>query len=292
MIEEGDEILLALASLRFATGNQIQRIIFNHSSTTHMARHRSTRSLRRLFDAGFIRRVSVFAPSASSSRMSMQLVNVLSPAGARAVGVEPRWIRNRAPKDGQVLSHEFWLMELAVLAMEGCPTQLAITTWWDDRILAGRKRQGSMSLPNIPDGLLVVQNLDTDKLFPSFVELDLGTESVAGYSSHRRDFARKIEGYLEYLQGPFQAEFGIEAAPIVLIVAESERRLESLRASTKRLGGGGRYWFTTLDRLRNDGVLESQQTSDSAALQCPFWAANWQTTVDDGWRSLAGRCEA
>jgi hypothetical protein len=293
LIEEGETILLALASLRFATGLQIQRIIFNRTAVSErMARHRATRSLRRLFDAGLIRRVSVFAPSAASGRLARQVVNVLSATGARVIGVEPRWVRSRAPKDHQVLTHEYWLMELAVLAMEGCPPPLSITTWWDDRMLAARRRQQHMTLPNIPDALLVVQHLESGKLFPSFIELDLGTESVAGSSSGRRDFARKIEGYLEYLGTEFQAEFGIPAVPVILIVADSERRMGSLMEVTARLGGGGRFWFSTLDRLRHDVGSDYAQAGSNSGRYGPFWASNWQTSLHDGWRSLAARCGA
>jgi hypothetical protein len=290
MIEEGQEILLALASLRFATGSQIQRIIFDRTAVSpRMARHRATRSLRRLFDAGYLRRVSVFAPS-STGRMSMQIVNVLSASGARVIGLDPRWVRTRAPKDGQVLTHDFWLVELGVLAMEGCPKGLAITTWWDDRLLSGRKRQGSFSLATIPDGLLIVQQLGTGKLFPSFLELDLGTESVVGTSSGRRDFARKIEGYLAYTPASFAEEFGISAAPIVLTVTESEWRMGSLMEVTVRLGGGGRFWFSTLDRLRNNVGSDHAQAGADSARYGPFWTSNWQTSLHDGWRSFAARC--
>lgn len=271
LIEEGSVILLALASLRFATGTHIQRVVFNRmSSTPRQARHRSTRSLRRLFDAGYLSRVSVFAPSASSGQVSMQIVTVLSAKGATAIGLEPRWARSRAPKEREVLSHAFCLVELAVCAMEGWPEPLSITTWWDDRVLAGRRRRGQLSLPNIPDGLLVVENLSTGKLFPSFIEVDMGTESVSAHSHARRDFARKIEGYLEYLGRAFRSDFGIQAPPIVLIVTDSERRMESLRTTTQRLGGGGRFWFSTLARLRKSGVMDGQQTIDSAARQGPY----------------------
>jgi len=287
MIEDGSLILELLVSLRFATGAQVQRIVFNATSPSQrQARHRSTRALRRLFDAGSIRRVSVFAPS-STGRMSMQVVNVLSAAGARTVGVDPDWIRRRTPKDGDILTHDSWLAELAVRAMEGCPEQLAVTTWWDDRVLAGRKRQGLLSLPTIPDGLLVVEHLESGKVFPNLVELDLGTESVVGVRSTRRDVSRKIEGYLDYLGQSFRQEFGIDAPPIVLIVTDSERRLESLRELTHKLGGGGRFWFSTMERLRRH---QGNETTPSAVLQGPFWASNWQTAHDAGWRSLGARC--
>src|SRR5680860_84090 len=174
MIEHGSLILELLVSLRFATGGQVQRVVFTATSASErQARHQSTRSLRRLFDAGFLRRVPVFAPS-STGRMSRQVVNVLSASGARAVGVNPDWIRRRAPRADEILTHDFWLVELAVRAMADCPESLSIMTWWDDRVLAGRKRQGLLSLPNIPDGYLLVENLSTGKRFPCLVELDLG----------------------------------------------------------------------------------------------------------------------
>lgn len=290
MIEDGQLILELLVSLRFATGTQIQRVIFDRTSVSpRMARHRATRSLRRLFDAGLTRRVSVFAPS-STGRMSQQIVNVLSAAGAQAVGVDPRWARTRTPKDGAILIHDYWLMELAVLAMEGCPPPLTIERWWDDRILMARKRQGRLSLSNVPDGLLVIENLSSGKRFPCLVELDLGTESVVSPTRLRRDFARKIEGYLEYLGRSFRGEFELDAPPIVLIVTDSPRRLASLRQTTQRLGGRGRYWLVILDQLRRMPDANDQRDSPSAALHAPFWASNWQTAEEDGRRSLATRC--
>lgn len=290
-IEHGIDILTVLASLRFATGGQIQRIIFNWKSVTpRQARHRATRAVRRLFDSGYLKRIPVFAPAAASGMLSQQIVHVLSPLGARTVGIEPRSVRTRAPKQREVLTHDFWLVELAVVAMEGCPEPLSITTWWDDRVLAARKRQGQMKMPNIPDSLLVVENLNSGKLYPCLVELDLGTESIVSPARVRRDFALKIEGYLGYMGSAFREDFEIDAPPIVLIVADSERRLESLRLMTQTLGGGGRFWFSTLLRLRPSTDRDTPHMTDSAAREGPFWSSNWQTAVNDEWRSLAVRC--
>jgi hypothetical protein len=288
LIEEGQLILELLVSLRFATANQVQRVVFDSTSVSpRMAKHRATRSLRRLFDAGFLRRVSVFAPS-SAGRMARQTVNVLSAAGARAVGVEPRWVRTRSPRTDEVLVHDFWLMEVAVLAMAGCPEPLSIVAWWDDRILMGRKRRGQLHLPNVPDGYLVIENLATGKRFPCLVELDLGSASVSSRTSQRRDFARKIEGYVEYLHEGFRDDFGIDAPPIVLIIAEGARRMQALQEIRARLGGKGRFWFATLPHLRDTDTMPPK--TDSAGRDGPFWAANWQTGLNADWRSLAVRC--
>jgi hypothetical protein len=290
-IDQGLNILSLLASLRFATTSQIQRMAFSRiTPSERQARHLATRSLRRLFDAGYTRRVPVFATSATSGLLSPQLVHVLSAQGAAAVSMEARQARSRAPHAREVLTHDFWLVELATLAIEAAPPPLAVTHWWDDRTLAGRKRQGSLNLPNIPDAYLLVENLDSGKPYPFLVELDLGTESVTARSRTRRDFSRKIEGYLGYLGAPFRQDFGINAPPVVLIVTDSERRLETLRDTSAQLGGGGRYWFSTLDRLR--GIDDSKSTAniDSADRRGTFWAPNWQTAQDSGWRSLESRC--
>lgn len=291
-INHGSDLLVALASLRFATGPQLQRLLFDREAQTpRQARYRSTKALRQLFDTGYLTRIPVFAPSLTSGRMSRQLVHALSPAGARAVGVDPRWAQNRRPKRDEVLTHDFWLVELAVLAMEGCPEPLGIATWWDDRVLAGRKRQGLLHLPTIPDGLLVIENLSTGKYFPCLVELDLGTESVVSRGRTQRDVAHKIESYLDYLTHDFRSDFGIDAPPVVLIVASSERRLASLRAVTRQLGGGGRFWFATLGRLRGFEGVDGEQTVPSAARQGAFWTSQWQPAHEDRLRSLAARCE-
>jgi Replication-relaxation len=290
-IDQGERILTVLGSLRFATAIQVRRAVFDQTSISpRQARHRATKTLRRLFDAGFINRVQVFCPSASSDQLSLQVVQTLSALGARAIGLDPALARSRAPKARSVLGHDFWLTELGVLALAGCPEGLAVTHWWNDRVLSARRRKGQLSLPTIPDALLVVRNLTTGKDHPCLVELDLGTESVTSSGMVRADFSRKIEGYLEYLGAPFRKDFGIDAPPIVLIVADSERRLASLKTTTQRLGGGGRFWFATLPRLRGLETPKHLSNNALAARQGAFWGSHWSVPSNEGLRSLATRC--
>jgi hypothetical protein len=290
-IDQGERVLLTLGSLRFATITQLRRAIFDRlTETPSQARHRATNAARRLFDAGFINRTPVFCPAAASDQLSLQVVQTLSAAGARAIGMDPTLARSRAPKARSVLAHDFWLTELGVLAMEGIPESLAVTRWWNDRVLAARKRKGQLSLPTIPDALLTIRHQATGRDYACLIELDLGTESVASRGRVRPDFSRKIEGYLDYLGAGFRADFGLDTPPIVLIVADSDRRLESLKAAAARLGGGGRFWFATLPRLR--GIDDSRPaTHDSpAARKGAFWGLHWSVPNQDGLRSLARRC--
>lgn len=290
-IDRGERILLLVGSFRFATNIQLRRAVFDPiSATPRQARYRATKSLRRLFDSGYLTRIQVFCPASTSDELSLQIVNILSAKGARAIGLDPRLARVRAPKPRSVLSHDFWLTELGVLAFAGCPEALTITHWWNDRVLASRKRKGLLSLPTIPDGLLVVRNQITGKDYPCLLELDLGTESVVPAGSARVAVRHKIAGYLDYLGASFRQEFGIEAPPIVLIVTDSTRRFASLREMTRALGGAGRFWFASLPRLRGLGTTKARSNASPAGRQSPFWASTWLTAANDQPRSLGSRC--
>lgn len=177
-----------------------------------------------------------------------------------------------------------------MLAFAGCPEGLVITHWWNDRVLAARKQKGQLSLPTIPDALLVAHNTTSGKDYPCLVELDLGTESVTAASVVRADFSRKIEGYLDYLGTRFRQEFALDAPPIVLIVTDSERRRQSLRDATRRLGGAGRFWFALLPRLRGWDNASMPPNVSPAALVGSFWRSHWLTAANDQLRSLARRC--
>ena len=292
-IDQGERTLAVLGSLRFATSIQLRRAIFDPiSATPRQARYRATKAMRQLFDSGFTNRIQVFCPSASSDNLSLQVVQTISTVGARSIGLDPNLARTRAPKPRSVLAHDFWLTELGVMALEGCPEGLSITQWWNDRVLSARKRKGQLSLRTIPDCLLVVRNIRTGRDYPCLIELDLGTESVSSRGNTRMDFARKIEGYLDYSQATFRREFGIDASPIVLIVADSERRLASLRATVDRLGGGGRFWLATLPQLRGLRRTTTISRNDSEAHKGSIWGSKWQVPNDDRMRSLTTRCGA
>jgi hypothetical protein len=90
----------------------------------------------------------------------------------RAIRLDHRLARSRAPKERSVLSHDFWLTELGVLAFARCPALLTITHWWNGRVLASRKQRGLLSLPTVPDAPRVVCNVASGKDFPCSVELD------------------------------------------------------------------------------------------------------------------------
>jgi hypothetical protein len=83
-----------------------------------------------------------------------------------------------------------------------------------------------------------------------------------------RDWTAKIERYLTYFAGPFHVDplwTGIAEPPRILTLTTSEQRLGSLVQATANVGGDGRFWFATLERLRGD--REPIAT---------FWDAPWR----------------
>lgn len=116
------------------------------------------------------------------------------------------------------------------------------------------------------------------------MEIDLGTETVRARSPHRLDWRTKMQGYLQYLEEHYRDEFGLEALPVVLTVTGSARRLEHLLAATAEVGGGGRFWFTTIDAL-----LASASKPPPEGPEGAFLAPVWRVPTSSQLRSLASR---
>jgi hypothetical protein len=94
----------------------------------------------------------------------------------------------------------------------------------------------------IPDGY--VELMTPGGITACFLEVDLGHESQAIWK-------RKAEHYLEFaLSGKYPEHFGHERFR-VLVLANSERRLHSIRKTVRDITQKI-FWFATLASLRND----------------------------------------
>jgi hypothetical protein len=112
----------------------------------------------------------------------------------------------------------------------------------------------------IPDGYVEVAI--AERILAAFLEVDLGHESRAVWNA-------KVQAYLRHaVSGDFTKQHG-QPKFRVLIVANSERRVNSLRAATGDLTDKI-FWFTTFDSITRDG----------------FWSSIWQRPKDDRRRSL------
>lgn len=139
----------------------------------------------------------------------------------------------------------------------------SIAAWLDDRTL---KRQqmtdvvtlcgpqgGTQRAAVVPDGYFL---LDTGRhLYHHFLEMDLGTVTGAASTWGKRDWARKVQAYLEYYRsGKYQERYKTQGLRI-LTVTTGEKRLANLKAATEHAGGMARFWFTTFEQARNSDIL-------------------------------------
>lgn len=138
-----------------------------------------------------------------------------------------------------------------------------IRTWLDDKALKspgmkdtvtligpqGGKRQAAV----VPDGYFVLEN--PDRVYHHFLEIDMGTVTGAASVWGRRDFAHKVQAYLEYHQsGKYEARYKTTGLRI-LTVTTSEKRANYLCRICEGAGGKGRFWFTTFDKVTPEAVL-------------------------------------
>ncbi len=95
----------------------------------------------------------------------------------------------------------------------------------------------------IPDGYLEV--LAPEKTVGAFLEVDLGHES-------RSVWKVKVQKYLQYaVSGAFEKRFKLPQFR-VLVMVDSERRMQSLRAATASITDKV-FWFATFHSITNDG---------------------------------------
>jgi hypothetical protein len=112
----------------------------------------------------------------------------------------------------------------------------------------------------IPDGYVEIQN--PTKTLAAFLEVDLGHEGLTVWRS-------KVESYLRYaISGSFSKRFGLPQFR-VLVIANTERRMHSLRTATLGLTDKI-FWFTTVEAVTRDG----------------FWSSIWLRAKSEELQSL------
>jgi hypothetical protein len=249
IVQERDrQLLRELAVMRVIDREQAKRVAAFGSTTRANAR------LLSLTRAGLLRRF--FLGTVGGARKALY---ALSPDGANLVAVPYRGPRRR--RDETLVADFFVMHQLRIndlycrIAREPVPIPGAQFVRW----LAFHEPLGA-GISLIPDGYAEVAT--PLKTLAAFLEVDLGHES-------RSVWRGKVEAYLRYaVTGAFATQFGPSQFR-TLVVAPSERRIESLRAATATLTQKI-FWFTTFDGIARDG----------------FWSAIWQRSKDDRRLSL------
>ena len=249
------------------------------------------RTLRPLKDSGYITVVRPFLLG-DSAPLAQKEVNVLTAKGAEIVkqayaaqerGQSLRWSRSWLEIGNTNQVHASLLSDLYILARRAMGDGWRLVGWRDDRDLAQLTQQGLTALQHtIPDAVFVLSlRKDTGKVWhlPFLIQLDLGTETIFSARNPTRDWTAKIERYRTYFAGPVRVDplwSGIAEPPRVLCLTTSDRRLRNLVEATRTAGGDDRYWFATIDHLRDDRDPISA-----------FWHSAWLTAGSGTSHTLA-----
>jgi hypothetical protein len=210
---------------------------------------RANNRLLLLTRAGFLKRFFLGTVGGASKALY-----ALSPKAAALVEVPyrgPRRGNDQTLAADFFVTHQLWINQVyCLLKYRPIPvTDATLLRWLSfyEPPVAG--------VPLIPDGYAEVAT--PTKTLALFLEVDLGNES-------RSVWQKKVQGYLQYaVSGSFAKQFG-QSQFRTLVVANSERRLSSLRAATATITDKI-FWFTTLDTVTSQGLwLPIWQRSRSA----------------------------
>ncbi len=244
ILQDRDRHLLRELAVMRVIDREQAKVVAGFGSTT-----RANARLLALTNAGFLRRY--FLGTVGGARKSLYL---MSEKAAELVGVPYRGPRRVS---SQILAADFFAMHQMEINDVYCSVKYrpaadgrARLTRWEsfyEPIAPGAAL--------IPDGYAEIAT--RERIIAAFLEVDRGNES-------RSVWRRKVDAYLAYaLSGNFPQRFGQERFR-VMVVANSESRVASLRRTTARVTERI-FWFAARHALRQDG----------------FWAAIWQRPTGD-----------
>jgi hypothetical protein len=230
ILQERDLHLLRELSVMRVIDREQAKVVAGFGSTS-----RANVRLLALTRAGALRR---FFLGSGGGRKALY---VLSPQGAQAAQLP--WHGLRRPQDAVLIADYFIAHQLAVNALY-CALKYGVIPipyvtfhrWqsFHEPVVPGIRL--------IPDGY--VEFTMPQGITGCFLEVDLGHES-------QTIWRRKAEHYLEFaLSGKYQEHFGQDRFR-VLVLANSERRLHSIRKTVRAITQKI-FWFATLASLRSD----------------------------------------
>jgi hypothetical protein len=194
--------------------------------------------LLKLTANGFLRRYFLGTLKGGSKALY-----TLSPKGAAAVGIQ----NNRAvirPKESLLIGDPFVQHQLNINAVH-IAARYSDLTDFNSSFQSWRDFTGPLSkaIPLIPDGYFSIRT--PEGIRPAFIEVDQGTESL-------KIWTKKIALYLQLaLSGTFKQLFHHEQFR-VLVIANSERRLLSIRSAVQKQTTKV-FWFATLEEINRAG---------------------------------------
>jgi hypothetical protein len=234
VIQERDRHLLRELSLMHVIDREQAKVVAGFGSTT-----RTNARLLMLTRAGLLHRMFIGTVAGGAKALY-----TLSEKGARLVGVSASGPRRR--KDEAVVADFFIQHQLATNVVycalkyaKPAPVGISFRRW---KTFPKRPAPG---VRLIPDGYVELET--PSGIVAAFLEVDLGHERL-------RVWRDKVRNYLDLaVTGNFEREFK-QSRFRVLVVADSERRLDAIRdvvlTVTDKI-----FWFATFESIHRDGVF-------------------------------------
>ncbi len=233
VLQERDRrLLIELGLMRVIDREQAKRVAPFGSVTRANAR------LLRLTRAGLLRRF--FLGTASGGKKALY---TLSPSGARLAGAA-----SCGPRRGrdELVVADFFVAHQSLVNDLYCGFKFG--TVYPDGVRFRRwltfASPLDLAAPLVPDGYIECER--PAATFAAFIEVDLGHERLAVWRA-------KVRNYLNYAaSGRYEERFGAKRF-LVLAVADSRGRMESLRNTTAGLTEKI-FRFSTFAAIRRDGL--------------------------------------
>ena len=249
VLQDRDRHLLRELAVMRVIDREQAKCVAGFGSTT-----RANDRLLGLTRAGLLRRF--FLGTKAGGKKALY---ALSPAGAKLVDVPYRGPRRR---HDEVLTTDFFVTHQLAINQIYCALKYKPIPILEVKFLQWQSFYEPLESGTqlIPDGYLEV--LTPEKTMAAFLEVDLGHEGPSAWKT-------KIFNYLRYaISGNFEQRFG-QRQFRVLVITDSERRMQSLRATTLGLTDKV-FWFSTLQAVSRDG----------------FWSPIWLRPNGDQPQSL------
>jgi hypothetical protein len=249
VIQERDRHLLRELSLMRVIDREQAKVVAGFGSTT-----RANARLLALTRAELLHRFFQGTMAGGA-----QALYTLSEKGARLVDVTasgPRRREDQAVVADFFIQHQLGINEVYCALKYPAKMQEGISF---NRWLGFPKRPAP-GMRVIPDGYVEFQT--PTGIVAAFLEVDLGHERL-------RVWRDKVRNYLDLaFTGNFEREFK-QSRFRVLVVADSQRRLDSIRQAVLSLTDKI-FWFTTFDSIRGDGIFAPIWTRPKSEARQPL----------------------
>lgn len=242
------------------TALQIEALHWRETRGGQFGRRKACqRRLRRLFDAGIIRRIE---PLIRYSEGKKPLIYALAKAGAQILtdkrGIDPATIDYKAhdrEENWPFLQHLFDTTDLRIAFTDAAAASGVVVEWWRNELEL--KSEGMYDVIQlidptgktqhtavVPDALVCLNCTGKRAFF--LLEVDRRTVTVDPSNWEQRGWMRKVRTYTTYFATKAYTQRYGEHEAQVLTITTGEQRLAHLQAATKQAGGGSRFWFTTV----------------------------------------------